>query len=75
MNTEIDDEAVWAAHLAEIREEEKAALAELEAWHHLPEAEHTRESLEAIAAKHPRHVRLEWLPKGRVNIYAGTVIL
>jgi len=78
VNTEIEhdeDEAVWAAHLAEIREQEKAARAELEAWDHLAEAESTRENLEALAAKYPRHVMLEWLPDGRVNVRVKTVLI
>ena len=57
MNTEIEHdefEAALAVRRAEIREQERAARAELEAWDHLPEAERTRENLEAFAAKYPR---------------------
>ncbi len=78
MNTEIEHdefEAALAVRRAEIREQERAARAELEAWDHLPEEERTRESLEAFAAKYPRHVRLEWLPDGHVNVRVLTILM
>ena len=40
---------------------QEAAAAELEAWHNLPKGLYRRQALEALVAKYPTNIKVEYL--------------